>query len=161
MSIGMPPTYYEWAKMLVCEYAGERLFVYDSATGEPVAAGDTLVGNPVIGYGRDLARRGITSAEATVMLHGDLAAAERTAVALVGAGPAWSSLSAVRRGVLMALAHHAGPALDSAHGLPDALRCGHWQTVAHEIMDLAADQRTLSHYFRLALMMRDDAFHPA
>jgi lysozyme len=52
---------------------GERLFVYDDATGQPLRAGMTLVGNPTIGSGRNLAGRGISRGELDAMLHRDIA----------------------------------------------------------------------------------------
>jgi lysozyme len=52
---------------------GERLFVYDDATGHPLRAGMTLVGNPTIGAGRNLAGRGISRGELDAMLHRDIA----------------------------------------------------------------------------------------
>ena len=61
---------------------GERLFVYDDATGRPVGKGSTLIGNPTIGVGRCLSTRGITRAESRALLGNDEAAA-------------WSELSAL------------------------------------------------------------------
>jgi lysozyme len=52
---------------------GERLFVYDDATGQPLRAGMTLVGHPTIGAGRNLAGRGISRGELDAMLHRDIA----------------------------------------------------------------------------------------
>ena len=55
---------------------GEVLRVYDDKTGHPVGAGSTLLGNPTIGVGRNLAGRGLTQAEAEYLLSNDLAACE-------------------------------------------------------------------------------------
>lgn len=158
MPIGMPPTYYEWAKMLVCEDEGQVLFVYDDATGRPVKAGDTLVGNPTIGYGRDLSARGITETECMVMLHGDLAADERAAV--IFAGKAWTDLSAIRRAVLMSMAHILGAAgFVGFVRLRAAVEAGDWSAAFREIMDSEAARKAQKRYERLALMMRDNSFY--
>lgn len=45
-------------------HEGLRLRVYDDATGKDLRAGDTLVGNPTIGIGRNLSGKGISSREA-------------------------------------------------------------------------------------------------
>src|SRR5271166_4005215 len=62
------------AELLIDE--GKRLLVYDDATGLPLKKGMTLVGNPTIGIGRNLAGRGITDAEAEDLFSNDCAAAE-------------------------------------------------------------------------------------
>lgn len=55
---------------------GERLRVYDDKTGKPIVAGTLVVGNPTIGKGRNLASRGISSAESESFLANDMAALE-------------------------------------------------------------------------------------
>jgi lysozyme len=55
---------------------GKRLFVYDDATGKPIVKGTTVIGNPTIAVGRNLAARGISDAESEYLLANDLAALE-------------------------------------------------------------------------------------
>lgn len=50
---------------------GERLKVYDDATGLPIGPGSVVKGNPSIGVGRNLSGRGISRAESQNMLDAD------------------------------------------------------------------------------------------
>jgi lysozyme len=59
---------------LVDQDEGLRLRVYDDATGRPIVPGTTVIGNPTIGYGRNLSGNGITLAEAELLRDNDLAA---------------------------------------------------------------------------------------
>ncbi len=55
---------------------GEVLRVYDDATGKPIGPGTLVKGNPTIAVGRNLAGRGITTAESEYFLTNDLACCE-------------------------------------------------------------------------------------
>jgi hypothetical protein len=55
---------------------GKVLRVYDDATGKPIVRGSTVVGNPSIGIGRNLAGRGISDSEAEVLFSNDCAQGE-------------------------------------------------------------------------------------
>ena len=46
---------------------GHAHVVYDDATGKPIRAGDTLIGHPTLGFGRNLSGKGIEDDEAEVM----------------------------------------------------------------------------------------------
>jgi lysozyme len=50
---------------------GVRKFVYDDATGQNIHAGSAVKGNPTIGIGRNLAAKGLTSAEITYLNRND------------------------------------------------------------------------------------------
>ncbi len=77
---------------------GCRLDVYDDATGEPIVAGYTVVGNPTIGYGRLLtSAHGITHAEAATLLMHDVAAAEGDVSQL----PVFAHLNVARQAALL------------------------------------------------------------
>lgn len=52
---------------------GEKLRVYDDATGKPIGPGSHVIGNPTIGVGRNLSSRGILPAESRYMLANDIA----------------------------------------------------------------------------------------
>jgi len=51
---------------------GFREMVYDDKTGEPLKKGDTISGIPTVGFGRNLADKGVTGPEALVMLANDV-----------------------------------------------------------------------------------------
>lgn len=51
---------------------GNRLIVYDDATGMPICKGSTLKGNPTIGRGRNLWGSGISPAESDALLKNDI-----------------------------------------------------------------------------------------
>lgn len=53
------------------EKEGRRYFVYDDATGKTLVAGMTLIGNPTIGVGRCLNKKGISDHEADIFLAND------------------------------------------------------------------------------------------
>lgn len=56
----------------VVKNEGSRLQVYDDANGQPVVAGYTLMGNPTIGIGRNLADPGINEDEQDYLLSVDI-----------------------------------------------------------------------------------------
>ena len=77
---------------------GLRLFVYDDATGEPIVAGTTVIGNPTIGYGRLLTpAHGISLAEAQALLLHDVCAA----LGDVSKLPVFSHLNVPRQAALL------------------------------------------------------------
>ena len=55
-------------------HEGMKLKVYDDANGKEIRAGDTLVGHPTIGVGRNVAGDGlgITEEEAKILLSNDV-----------------------------------------------------------------------------------------
>lgn len=55
---------------------GERLRVYDDATGKPIGPGSHVIGNPTIAVGRNLSSRGITMNESRMLLTNDIAQLE-------------------------------------------------------------------------------------
>jgi lysozyme len=84
---------------------GEVLKVYDDKTSRPVGAGSALQGNPTIGVGRNLAARGISQAEAELLLTNDLAACE----ADLAPGLPWiTTLSPARQTVIYSLYFNTG-----------------------------------------------------
>lgn len=78
---------------LECDEA-KKLFVYDDATGKPIIKGMTVIGNPSIGVGRNLAARGITDGEADILLIDDMEALEEDLTPLL---PWIAALSANRQ----------------------------------------------------------------
>jgi lysozyme len=62
---------------------GKVLRVYDDATGRPITRGSTVLGNPSIGIGRNLAGRGISDSEAELLLTNDCEQGELDLVPLL------------------------------------------------------------------------------
>lgn len=83
---------------------GERLFVYDDATGLPIKPGSWVKGHPTIGWGRALDVEGISHAEAAVLLTNDTGALQAQ---LKGMG--WyAGLDPARQDVVAAMAYQMG-----------------------------------------------------
>jgi lysozyme len=51
---------------------GEKLKVYDDATGKPIGPGTLVIGNPTVAVGRNLTGRGLTVAECEQLLENDV-----------------------------------------------------------------------------------------
>jgi lysozyme len=84
---------------------GEVLRVYDDKTGRPIGPGTAVVGNPSIGVGRNLTGRGLSQAEAELLLTNDIAACE----AELAPGLPWiTSLSPARQTVIYSLYFNTG-----------------------------------------------------
>lgn len=113
---------------------GRRLAVYDDATGKPIVAGSTVVGHPTIGYGRLLtADRGITLAEARLLLDADVSAVENELDVRL---PWWRDLSPARQRALANMAFNMGlPRLLGFARMLAALRMGDYQGAAAEALD--------------------------
>jgi lysozyme len=130
-------THRELAARLIRDGEGLRLKVYDDASGKPVTAGSALAGHPSIGYGRNLAGKGISESEADAMLAEDLVDAEEIARGFIG-GHVWSALSDARRAVLTDMAHNLGAGrLYGFVLLRAAIMRQDWRQAAAEIEDSA------------------------
>lgn len=79
---------------------GDKLKVYDDATGKPLVKGMTLKGNPTIGRGRNLAGNGITEAESLYLCDNDIDCAYAD---LDAALPWFAALTDSRKVALMSL----------------------------------------------------------
>ncbi len=84
---------------------GERLRVYDDATGKPIGPGSTVIGNPTIAVGRNLSGRGISGAESAYLLDNDCNQAETD---LMGPCPWIGNLSPARQAVMYSLYFNVG-----------------------------------------------------
>jgi lysozyme len=130
-----------------------RLFVYDDATGEPIRKGDTLKGNPTIGIGRELSRRGISRTEALMMVENDVTEVEQQLKQLA----CWSGLTELRQRVLAEMAFQLGHA-----GLLEFRKM--FAAIESDDFDKAADEMRSSLWARqtpgradtLARMMQHD-----
>lgn len=91
-------------KEMLTRDEGNRLRVYDDATGKLIGPGSTLVGHPTIGIGRALDVHGISSPESTMLLDNDVCELE----AVAGAFPWFNPLDSVRQDVVLAMIFNFG-----------------------------------------------------
>lgn len=145
----------EIAARLIKRHEGLRLKVYDDANGLPIKAGSIVAGHPTIGYGRNVAVRGLSAAEAEMLLLHDLATAETGARAF--ANGAWSGLGDVRKAALVDMCHQLGPGgLLAFRDMRLAVQSGDWDTAASEALDskVARDKNTAGRWKELAGMLK-------
>lgn len=84
---------------------GERLKVYDDATGKPIGPGSVVMGNPSIAVGRNLSGRGLTLAESEYLLSNDMACC---AAELAPTLPWITTLTPARQTVIYSLYFNVG-----------------------------------------------------
>lgn len=132
---------------------GNRLTVYDDATGLAIVKGYTVKGNPTIGIGRLLtSAHGLTQAEVNYLLNDDIAVVTPGVAAMLG--PVWSSLVEPRQRVLIDMGFNLG--LGGLAGFPHmiaAIKAGDWKTASAEMLDSAAARQLPTRYAALAKTM--------
>lgn len=107
---------------------GNRLSVYDDATGKPIVRGYTLQGHPTIGVGRALDVRGISADEALVLLKNDINA---FTLGLQQAYRWFNSLDDVRQRALVNMAFNLGlGGLAGFQQMLKAIEARDWQAAA-------------------------------
>jgi lysozyme len=112
---------------------GERLVVYDDATGLPIRAGSVVQGNPTIGIGRELSKHGISKAESAYLNNNDIL---EVSTELAQLYPWFLKLDVIRQRAIIDLAFNEG-----AHGLQKspkmlaAIAAQDWPSAARELMD--------------------------
>jgi lysozyme len=110
----------------------ERYFVYDDATGKTILKGSTVVGNPTIGIGRNLAGEGLSDAEARYLCANDVL---RVSAELDSDIAWWRGLSPMRQMQIVDMAFNMGE-----HALVNewpnflaAMQAGNWQVAVNEL----------------------------
>ncbi len=135
-------------------HEGLRLVVYDDATGQPITKGDTLKGYPTIGYGRNLASRGISLATAALWLQEDL----KEAWADVERAFPWTASDAIndaRHSVLVEMCYNLGlTKLKGFKKMLAALERHDFQTAADEMLDSKWARQVGGRAKTLAAVMR-------
>jgi len=106
------------------------LRVYDDATGKPLKKGMTLVGNPTIGIGRNLADPGLSEDEAGVLFGNDVA---QRLEALAAALPFFAGLPEVRKRVLLDMSFMGVAKLLKFKRMLAAIERGEWATARREM----------------------------
>ena len=146
-----PDTRARW-KDSIMRHEGLVLAVYDDATGRTVGKGDTLLGWPTIGYGRNLTGRGITRQEADILLLNDMTAVEKELDALI---PWWRGLNQVRQLVLAEMAFNMGAA-NVVRGWPntlEAIKAGRYAAAASAMRNSKWARQVKARAWTLANLM--------
>lgn len=137
---------------LIMEDEGERLLVYDDATGKPLKPGDKLIGHPTIGRGRALDVKGISREESIYLCKNDEAEITWQATREF---PWFSSLSYPRQMVIMSMIFNMGlDGFKEFKGMIESIELKDFNSAAAEMLDSkwARDQvRERAH--KLAKMM--------
>ncbi len=137
---------------------GEKLTVYDDATGKPIKPGSVVVGHPTIAVGRALDTNGVTPTESRYLLSNSI---DVTVEALRESLKWFDSLSDVRQRVLANMAYNLG--VNGLLKFQDMLRyCEEqrWGLAADEMVDSSWYSQVGERAERLEAMMRTDSTEP-
>ena len=130
---------------------GQKLFVYDDATGLPLKPGMVCEGWPTIGIGRNLAGRGITAIEARLLVNDDI---DAVLTELESAFPWFSRLDDVRQRVLVNMGFAGVATLKGFHDMLGCIADGDYAGAADALLDSAYARQVGARAVRLAQMMR-------
>jgi lysozyme len=112
---------------------GNRLHMYDDATGKDIKDKTQIVGNPTIGRGHNLFARPISQRVSDLMLEDDVNA---TVIEVSKSVPFFVGLDDVRQAVLVDMAYNMGvPKLLLFHDMMNCFANGDWQGAAREMRD--------------------------
>ena len=127
--------------------------VYDDATGKPITAGYTCIGNPTIGIGRLLTGdNGLTEEEVDYLFGNDL---QNTITDLQRNFDWFDKLDQVRADVVVSMVFNMG--ISRFHKFKNtiaAIERGGWGAAANEILDSKAARDLPRRYHELSEMMR-------
>jgi len=111
---------------------GLRLMVYDDATSSILKPGKVIHGHPTIGYGRALDRKGITPAEAQILLDNDIDETMNGAATF----PWMGKLNLVRQMVICSMVFQMGVnGVAGFHDMIDAIERGDWEKASEAMLD--------------------------
>lgn len=129
-----------------------RSLVYDDATGKTIAPGTKVQGIATIGYGRNLATRGITPAEANVLFGNDLdICISETRRAL----PWIKDLDDARWSVIVEMAYNVGvPGLLKFKRTLASIQAGDYETAAVQMLESLWAEQVGKRAIVLAEIMR-------
>lgn len=88
----------------LAQHEGFRPFVYDDATGKPVAVGSQIRGTLTIGVGRNLEDKGLSEDEINYLLDNDIS----DCIAAAQTFPWYKNIDAVRQAVVIELIFNLG-----------------------------------------------------
>jgi lysozyme len=129
-----------------------RAFVYDDATGKPITEGSVLIGNPTIGIGRCLNKKGITKAEAEILLSNDL---DEITADLSKLLPVFATLDEPRSRVLVEMAFNMGVTnLLGFRDMLSAIEQEDYQSASVHMLDSTWAKQVGARAVRLAELMK-------
>lgn len=134
---------------------GERLYVYDDATGKPIVKGSVVVGYPTVGIGILLDKDrggGLRPEESEFVFRNRLRLIDE---ALSNRIPWIKKLDPARRGVLLNMAFQMG--IDGMLGFKKTMatvESGHYQKAAVEMLGSKWAKQTPARAHRLSQQMR-------
>jgi Phage lysozyme len=129
------------------------LYVYDDATELPIKKLPTG-GNPTVGIGRNLASRGITSAEAMFLLNNDIAVEETKLTAAIS----WfATIHPVWQDALIMISFNTGNVLSWLR-LLQAMENGDAALASNQVLDSGAARELPARYGRIAKAVADRAW---
>lgn len=137
---------------------GDRLVVYDDATGLPIKAGTHVIGNPTIGTGRNLSGKGISDFERQFLLSNDISDVAKD---LDTHFDWWESLSDASAYVLMQMCFNMGiTKLSTFEKFLAAVKTGDKETAAAEMVDSAWYNQVGDRAKRLVTIMKSGILSP-
>lgn len=125
---------------------GDKLFVYDDATGKALRPGMMLTGWPTIGIGRNLATRGLTASESAYLLTGDI---DDIDIELGRLLPWLSKVDPVRADVIFMVEFNTGNVFAFRKMLA-AIQTKNWEVAAKELLDSKAATENNARYQRMS-----------
>lgn len=133
---------------------GERLYVYDDATGLPIEKGTTVQGHPTVGIGRLLTKaRGISADESRLLLQNDVAVVLDELDRRI---PWWRSLPEPQARALANQCFQLGwPRLSGFRNMLAALENRDFHKAAAESLDSRWAEQTPARAKRIAALYRD------
>lgn len=137
---------------------GQRLKVYDDATGLPIGPGTVVIGHATIGIGRALDVNGISPQEAWQMFRRDVMGNQRK----LGIMPWFLTIHPIRQGVIINLAFNMGVrGVLAFKRMIAALEAGDYDLAAAELLDSKwATQVQASRRDRLVNQLRTGQLDP-
>lgn len=123
----------EIIKRQIAGFEGTRHQVYDDATGEPLKPGMTLIGNPTIGCGRNLADPGLDKQEIRYLLENDI---RKAVFDLLTIFPGWADLPETIQHILIDMRFNMGPGrFRSFENMIGAVKLRDWEGMKREMLD--------------------------
>ena len=140
---------------MITDHEGLKLKVYDDGNGEELIAGDTLIGHPTIGVGRNIAKYGlgISIEEAQYMLLNDINRVKKE----IKAFPI-EHLNEPRTAVIIDMAFNMGITRFNDSRWPKffkAIKENDWQSATEEMLDSNWARQTKRRAVRLSKMMHE------
>ena len=138
-------------EQLLSGFEGDRLKVYDDATGKPIVKGSVVIGNPTIGHGRCLSTDGITQDEDNLLFLNDC---NKVKNQVAKALPWVLQLSESRQDVFYCMCFQMGlGGLLSFHNFLAYSQAGQWQQAHDELINSVWHKETGTRCDTLAGML--------